>query len=245
VNLVIKDLHVSINKDSILNGINLNVPKGEIHAIMGPNGSGKSTLSMALAGHPAYNIKRGSITLNNEEFSYLTPDERAKKGFFLAFQNPVEISGVNNLYFLRTIVKAQEKYKHMSLTDISSLIEEYMLQLGMSSEFLKRDINDCFSGGEKKRNEIIQMMILKPHLSILDEIDSGLDIDALKFVSVSIENFLKENPESSVILVTHYSRLFKYIKPQKIHILIGGKIVESGNLELVDKLDRMGYQGLY
>jgi Fe-S cluster assembly ATP-binding protein len=212
---------------------------------MGPNGSGKSTLSMALAGHPAYNIKRGSITLNNEEFSYLTPDERAKKGFFLAFQNPVEISGVNNLYFLRTIVKAQEKYKHMSLTDISSLIEEYMLQLGMSSEFLKRDINDCFSGGEKKLNEIIQMMILKPRLSILDEIDSGLDIDALKFVSISIENFLKENPESSVILVTHYSRLFKYIKPKKIHILIGGKIVESGGLALVNKLDRMGYQGLY
>lgn len=244
MNLNIKDLCVAINKKNILNGINLVIPKGEVHAIMGPNGSGKSTLSLVLAGHPDYQVKRGSINLNGKDITYLSPDKRSKEGLFLAFQHPVEISGVNNLYFLRTIIKAQEKFKNMNTVEIASLIEEYMLQLGMSSDFLKRDVNDCFSGGEKKRNEIIQMMLLKPKLSILDEIDSGLDVDALKFVSISVENFLKKNPDSSIILITHYSRLFRYIQPKKIHILVGGKITTSGSLELVKKLDETGYQGL-
>lgn len=242
MSLHIKNLHVSVNKKNILNGVNLKVPKGVVHAIMGPNGSGKSTLSFVLAGHSDYNIKHGSIKLNGKELSNLSPEKRAKEGFFLAFQHPVEMTGVNNLYFLRTIIKAQEKYQHMNILEITSLIEEYMLQLGMSSEFLKRDVNDCFSGGEKKRNEIIQMMLLKPKISILDEIDSGLDIDALKFISISIENFLRQNPDSSVVLITHYSRLFQYIKPAKIHILVNGKIIKSGNLELVEKLDKFGYQ---
>jgi len=242
MNLCVKNLHVTIGKENILNGINLTIPSGEVHAIMGPNGSGKSTLAMVLAGSSNYNIKSGSILLDNKELIHMSPNERASEGLFLAFQNPIEIPGVNNAYFLRTIIKAHKKYNKMSIVDITSLIESYMLKLGISSDFLKRDVNDCFSGGEKKRNEIIQMMILEPKFSILDEIDSGLDIDALKFVSISIGNFLKKNPSSSILLVTHYSRLFKYIKPVKIHILIGGKIVTSGDMNLVKQLEIKGYQ---
>jgi Fe-S cluster assembly ATP-binding protein len=242
MNLCVKNLHVTIGKENILNGINLTIPSGEVHAIMGPNGSGKSTLAMVLAGSSNYNIKSGSILLNNKELIHMSPNERASEGLFLAFQNPIEIPGVNNAYFLRTIIKAHKKYNKMSIVDITSLIESYMLKLGISSDFLKRDVNDCFSGGEKKRNEIIQMMILEPKFSILDEIDSGLDIDALKFVSISIGSFLKKNPSSSILLVTHYSRLFKYIKPVKIHILIGGKIVTSGDMNLVKQLEIKGYQ---
>jgi Fe-S cluster assembly ATP-binding protein len=245
MSLCIKNLHVSINEEKILDGINLKIPKGEVHAIMGPNGSGKSTLSMVLAGHPSYHVEKGSVLLGNKEILHLKPDVRAKMGIFLAFQHPLEIPGVNNSYFLRTIMKTQKQYEHFNITSISSLIEEYMLKIGMNSEFLKRDVNDCFSGGEKKRNEIIQMMVLKPKVCILDEIDSGLDIDALKFVSISIDNFLTENPDSSILLVTHYSRLFKYIKPKSIHILINGKIAVSGNMTLVEKLERSGYQNLY
>jgi len=244
MNLIIKDLYVSINKKNILKGVNLTVPKGKIHAIMGPNGSGKSTLSLALAGYPTYLIKSGSILLNGNNITHLNPHNRAKKGLFLAFQYPLEIPGVNNAYFLKTIVKTHVRYKDIGAVKIMSLIEEYMLKLGMSSDFLKRDVNEGFSGGEKKRNEILQMFMLKPAFSILDEIDSGLDIDALKFVSISIDRFLKENPDSSVILVTHYSHLFKYIKPQKIHILINGKIATSGDISLVQKLEKKGYQGL-
>jgi Fe-S cluster assembly ATP-binding protein len=244
MNLIIKDLYVSINKKNILKGVNLKVPQGKIHAIMGPNGSGKSTLSLALAGYPAYVIKSGSILLNGNNITHLNPHNRAKKGLFLAFQYPLEIPGVNNAYFLKTIVKTHIRYKDIGAVKIMSLIEEYMLKLGMSSDFLKRDVNEGFSGGEKKRNEILQMFMLKPSFSILDEIDSGLDIDALKFVSISIDRFLKENPKSSVILVTHYSHLFKYIKPEKIHILINGKIATSGDISLVQKLEKKGYQGL-
>lgn len=199
MNLCVKNLHVTIGKENILNGINLTIPSGEVHAIMGPNGSGKSTLSMVLAGSSNYNIKSGSILLNNKEIIHMSPNERASEGLFLAFQNPIEIPGVNNAYFLRTIIKAHKKYNKMSIVDITSLIESYMLKLGISSDFLKRDVNDCFSGGEKKRNEIIQMMILEPKFSILDEIDSGLDIDALKFVSISIGNFLKK-----ILLVAYF-----------------------------------------
>lgn len=242
MNLLIKNLSVSINKINILNGINLNIPDGEIHAIMGPNGSGKSTLALALAGHPSCQLKSGKIIFNNKDITHLQPEYRSKYGIFLAFQHPIEIPGVNNSYFLRTIIKSHLKYKKVNSINIVLLIENYMLKLGMSSNFLKRDVNDNFSGGEKKRNEIIQMILLQPKISILDEIDSGLDIDALKFVAVTINNFLKENKKSSIILVTHYNRLFKYIIPKKIHVIKSGKIITTGNVDLVQKIETQGYQ---
>lgn len=243
--LKIYNLNVTINNANILHGVDLTIPQGEVHAIMGPNGSGKSTLTMTLAGHPNCQIQKGGILINNENILKLSPNERANKGLFLGFQYPLEIAGVNNSYFLRTIIKTLPQYKNMASVDIAILIEEYMLKLGLNSNFLKRDVNDGFSGGEKKRNEIIQMIMLKPKISILDEIDSGLDIDGLKFISMSIKNFLKENPQSSVLLVTHYSRLFRFIKPKKIHIMIGGKIVKSGNIDLVRELEIKGYHGIY
>lgn len=244
MNLCIKNLHVSVGKENILNGINLHIPSGEVHAIMGPNGSGKSTLSMVLAGSENYQVNSGSIELDGKNLVGMTPDNRAKEGMFLAFQHPVEIPGVNNSYFLRSIVKTHDKYSTLNVMDTTSLIESYMLKLGISSDFLKRDVNDCFSGGEKKRNEIVQMMILKPKFSVLDEIDSGLDIDALKFVSISISNFLKENPKSSILLVTHYSRLFRYIRPKKIHVLLNGQIATSGDIDLVKTLEKTGYRNI-
>jgi len=247
VNLIIKNLFVRIKKNNkiLLNGINLTIPNGEIHAIMGPNGSGKSTLAMVIAGHPNYFIEKGDILSQKESIVKLLPDTRARHGIFLAFQHPLEIPGVNTGYFLRTIIKVHNKYKKNNFSSISALIESYLTKLGMNSDFLKRDVNDCFSGGEKKRNEIIQMMILRPKICILDEIDSGLDIDALKFVSACIDNFIIENPKSIIVMVTHYSRLFQYVKPQKIHILIGGKIIKSGSLKLVKDLENTGYQNLY
>jgi len=240
--LNIKKLYVAIDNKQILNGVNLHIPDGEVHAIMGPNGSGKSTLAMVLAGHPKYTINSGNILFNDENISHLSPDKRAKAGIFLGFQHPLEIAGINNAYFFRTILKANPYYKNINTLNISSFIEEYMLKLGLHSEFLKREVNCGFSGGEKKRNEIMQMMILRPKLSVLDEIDSGLDIDALKFVSVSIHNFLKINPHSSILLITHYSQLFKYIQPHCIHVMRGGEIICTGTMDLVKKIEIHGYQ---
>ena len=240
--LEIKDLHASIDDKEILKGLNLTVKSGEVHAIMGPNGSGKSTLSKVLAGHPSYTVTSGEVLYNGENLLELEPDERAKAGIFLAFQYPVEVPGVSNSQFLR--LAYNEKMKHLGEEELDPLefndyLKEKAKVVEMSSEFFKRSVNEGFSGGEKKRNEILQMAVLNPTLAILDETDSGLDIDALRIVAGGVNQL--RSSDNAIILVTHYQRLLNYIVPDFVHVLADGKVVKEGGKELALELEEKGY----
>ena len=240
--LEIKDLHANIQDKAILKGLNLTVKSGEVHAIMGPNGSGKSTLSKVLAGHPSYTVTGGEVLYNGENLLELEPDERAKAGIFLAFQYPVEVPGVSNSQFLR--LAYNEKMKHLGEEELDPLeFNDYLKErakiVEMDSSFFKRSVNEGFSGGEKKRNEILQMAVLNPTLAILDETDSGLDIDALRIVAEGV-NKLRSN-DNAIILVTHYQRLLNYIIPDFVHVLADGRVVKEGGKELALELEEKGY----
>lgn len=240
--LKIKDLHANIDETEILKGISLEIPDGEVHAIMGPNGSGKSTLSYVLAGREDYEVTEGSIELNGEDIIELSPEERAAAGIFLAFQYPVEIPGVQGTTFLKTALNAIRKQRGESELDALAflkLMKEKTKNLGISDEMLKRAVNVGFSGGEKKRNEVLQMAMLEPKFCVLDETDSGLDIDALKIVADGVNAMRAEN--RSFLVITHYQRLLEYIKPDKVHVLAKGKIVKSGGPELALELEEKGY----
>ena len=243
--LDVKDLKVSINENIILNNLNLKINKGEIHAIMGTNGSGKSTLSKVLAGHPAYSVVSGEILFKGSNIFELEPEERSHTGIFLAFQYPIEIPGVSNEDFLRLAYNSKQKFYNKPEVDpieFLGLINKKLKFVNMSPSFLSRNVNEGFSGGEKKRNEILQMILLDPELCILDETDSGLDIDALKIISNGINNFM--NPEKSIILITHYQRLLDYINPTYVHVMQKGQIIKTGSAELAKELENKGYEWL-
>ncbi|AIS57465.1 cysteine desulfurase [Vibrio coralliilyticus] len=240
--LEIKDLHVSVEDKSILKGINLSIKAGEVHAIMGPNGSGKSTLSSTLAGKEDYEVEQGEILFKGKDLIELDPEERAGEGVFLAFQYPVEIPGVSNKLFLKTALNGIRSYRgeeEIDRFDFEDLLEDKAQLLKMPSDLLQRSVNEGFSGGEKKRNDILQMAVLSPDLCILDETDSGLDIDALKAVSAGV-NALRDD-KRSFIMVTHYQRILDYIKPDYVHVLYKGKIVKSGDHTLAKQLEEKGY----
>jgi Fe-S cluster assembly ATP-binding protein len=241
--LEIKNLKAGISGTEILTGLSLSVNAGEVHAIMGPNGSGKSTLAQVVAGHQDYEVTEGSVTFKGQDLLKLEPEERAHEGIFLGFQYPVEIPGVNNAYLLKAAVNA--KRRHQGLEEIDAfeflkLARERMALLGMDASFLNRGVNEGFSGGEKKRNEILQMAMIEPSLAILDETDSGLDIDALKAVASGV-NALR-NPDRAIVLVTHYQRLLDYIEPDHVHVLSKGKIIRSGDKSLALELEDKGYE---
>jgi Fe-S cluster assembly ATP-binding protein len=243
--LEIKDLQVSINENKILKNLNLTVNKGEIHAIMGPNGSGKSTFSKVLAGHPAYSILSGDIIFKGSSILDLEPEERSHLGIFLAFQYPIEIPGVSNEDFLRLAYNSKQKFYNKPEVDpleFLAIITEKLKLVNMSPLFLSRNVNEGFSGGEKKRNEILQMILLDSELTILDETDSGLDIDALRIISNGINNFM--NPTKSIILITHYQRLLDYINPTYVHVMQNGQIIKTGSAELAKELENKGYEWL-
>jgi Fe-S cluster assembly ATP-binding protein len=243
--LEIKDLQVSINDNKILKKLNLTIRKGEIHAIMGPNGSGKSTFSKVLAGHPAYSVLDGEIFFKGSSILELDPEERSHLGIFLAFQYPIEIPGVSNEDFLRLAYNSKQKFYNKPEVDpleFLMIIDEKLKLVQMSSSFLSRNVNEGFSGGEKKRNEILQMILLDSDLSILDETDSGLDIDALKIISNGINNFM--NPSKSIILITHYQRLLDYINPTYVHVMQNGRIIKTGSADLAKELEAKGYEWL-
>jgi Fe-S cluster assembly ATP-binding protein len=240
--LEIRDLHATVGGKEILRGINLTINKGEIHAIMGPNGSGKSTLAKILAGHPAYEVTKGEVLFEGRNLLELAPDERAREGVFLAFQYPVEVPGVSNAQFLR--LAYNEKRKHLGEEELDplefkDLLAERAKVVEMDAGLMSRSVNEGFSGGEKKRNEILQMAVLEPKLAVLDETDSGLDIDALRIVSEGVNKL--RTPENAVVLVTHYQRLLNYIVPDQVHVLYKGRIVRSGGKELALELEEKGY----
>jgi Fe-S cluster assembly ATP-binding protein len=240
--LDIKNLQVNVEGKPILKGINLHVNAGEVHAIMGPNGSGKSTLARALSGHPEYEITGGSVTFDGKDLLDMDPDERAREGVFMAFQYPVEIAGVNNAYFLKAALNAKRKHQgqpELDAMEFMQLIKEKSKLLEIDQSMLSRAVNEGFSGGEKKRNEIFQMSLLEPRLAILDETDSGLDIDALKLVASGVNAM--RTPERAIIVVTHYQRLLDYIVPDYVHVLSAGRIVKSGGKELALELEKRGY----
>ena len=240
--ITIKNLHANVEGNEILKGIDLKVNAGEIHAIMGPNGSGKSTLANVLAGHDAYEVTEGEIIFGDKNIIEMDPDERAREGLFLAFQYPIEIPGVSNSVFLKTAINEIRKHKgeeEISAKDFLALIKEKAKVLGMDSSLISRSVNEGFSGGEKKRNEILQLLMLDPKLAVLDETDSGLDIDALKIVAHGVNNF--KSDDKAVILVTHYQRLLDYIIPDFVHVLYKGKIVKSGDKNLALELEKRGY----
>jgi Fe-S cluster assembly ATP-binding protein len=243
--LEVKDLQVSISDNQILNNLNLKIHKGEIHAIMGPNGSGKSTFSKVLAGHPAYSVLNGDIIFKGSSILDLEPEQRSHLGIFLAFQYPIEIPGVSNEDFLRLAYNAKQNFYNKPEVDpieFLTIINEKLKLVNMSPVFLGRNVNEGFSGGEKKRNEILQMILLDSELAILDETDSGLDIDALKTISTGINNFM--NPSKSILLITHYQRLLDYIKPTYVHVMQDGKIIKTGSAELAKELEEKGYEWL-
>lgn len=238
--LVIEDLHVSVEGNEIIKGLSLEVKAGEVHAIMGPNGSGKSTLAYTLMGHPRYDVTEGSVTLDGEDLLDMEPDERARAGLFLAFQYPTEIEGVTVANFLRTAINARRgPGNEISVSEFAKKLREKMELLDMDPSFAQRYLNDGFSGGEKKRNEILQMAMLEPTFAIMDETDSGLDIDALQIVSNGV-NQLK-GPHMGVIVITHYQRILRYLEPDFVHVLVDGRIVRSGGKELAEELEEKGY----
>jgi len=240
--LKIENLYASAGEKKVLNGLSLEVNAGEVHAIMGPNGSGKSTLAGVLAGRPGYTVNKGSVTYEGKDLLTLEPEERAHEGIFLGFQYPVEIPGVNNVYLLKAAVNAARKQKglpEVDAFDFLELVREKMKLMKMDESFLSRGVNEGFSGGEKKRNEILQMLVLEPKLAILDETDSGLDIDALKVVAAGVNSL--RSPERAVVLVTHYQRLLDYIVPDYVHVLARGKIMKTGDRTLALELEKRGY----
>jgi Fe-S cluster assembly ATP-binding protein len=240
--LTIKNLHVRVEGQEILRGIDLEVASGEVHAIMGPNGSGKSTLTHVLAGHEGYEISQGAVTYQGRDLLSMAPEERAREGIFLAFQYPVEIPGVNNVYLLKAALNAVRTHRGLAEVDAMeflSLVKERVKLVKMDEGLLSRAVNEGFSGGEKKRNEILQMTVLEPRLAILDETDSGLDIDALKSVAEGVNRL--RHPDRAFILVTHYQRLLDYIIPDRVHVLMGGRIIKSGGRELALELEERGY----
>lgn len=245
--LEIRDLHVSAGETPILLGVNLTVESGKIHALMGPNGSGKSTLSYTMLGHPKYTVTKGEVLWKGQNILDLTPDERARLGLFLAFQYPQEIPGVSLAHFLRlavNAVRAARGQKAMTVLEFRRELKAQMKILKMPEAFSERYLNEGFSGGEKKRAETLQMSLLKPEMAILDETDSGLDIDALRIVSEGINTLKKKDPKLGLLLITHYQRILNYIKPDYVHVMVKGRIAESGGPALVDKLETQGYDWL-
>jgi Fe-S cluster assembly ATP-binding protein len=243
--LEVRNLHASVDRNEILKGLGLTVNVGEVHAIMGPNGSGKSTLANVIAGRPGYQVTAGDVLLEGESILAMLPDERARKGVFLALQYPVELPGIRNREFLRTALDALRESRggeKIAVRDFNKLLEAKAKELGFDADMLKRNVNEGFSGGEKKRNEVLQLAVLDPKLALLDETDSGLDIDALKVVSDGVNRF--RGPEKAVVLVTHYQRILNYITPDFVHVLIGGRIVRSGHRELALELESRGYDWL-
>lgn len=243
--LKIKNLHAVVEEQEILKGIDLEVNAGEVHAVMGPNGSGKSTLASVLAGNPKFEVTRGSIFFKGKELLEMEPEDRAREGLFLSFQYPVEIPGVSMVNFMRAAVNEQRKYRAeapISATDFLKLMRDKRELLGMDSQLVSRSVNEGFSGGEKKKNEIFQMAMINPLLSILDETDSGLDIDALRVVAAGVNKL--QTKENATILITHYQRLLEYIKPDFVHVLYAGKIIKSGGPELALELEKKGYDWL-
>ncbi len=240
--LYIKNLHVAVEGKPILHGIDLYLRGGEVHAIMGPNGSGKSTLALALAGREGYDVTEGSVNFMGLNLLTMAPEQRAREGLFLAFQYPVEVPGVANVQFLKSALNARRVHQglpELDAMDFLALVKEQLLQLGLDESLLYRSVNEGFSGGEKKRNEILQMLILAPALAILDETDSGLDIDALKIVAAGVNRL--RDPQRAILLITHYQRLLDYIRPDHVHVLDHGRIVRSGGPELAQKLEAQGY----
>ncbi len=243
--LEIKNLHASVDGKEILRGIDLTVNAGEVHAIMGPNGSGKSTLAQVLAGHPAFEVTEGSVTYLGKNLMDLEPEERARDGLFIAFQYPVAIRGITNAYFLRSAVNAIRKQRgeqELDMLDFIEILEQKLKVIGWDDSLMNRPVNDGFSGGEKKRNEILQMAILEPKLAVLDETDSGLDIDALKIVADAVNKLRR--PDNATVVVTHYQRILAYIVPDRVHVLADGKIVKSGGKDLALELEKKGYDWL-
>jgi Fe-S cluster assembly ATP-binding protein len=237
--MIINNLKVSVDDKQILNGINLKINSGEIHVVMGPNGTGKSTLANVIMGHPNYNVNGGSILYNDKELLSLSVDERARLGIFLAMQNPMEIDGVSNADFLRTALN--NKDNHINLYEFIKKLDNSVDDLKMPKDMIRRSINKGFSGGEKKRNEILQMKVLNPTFAILDEIDSGLDVDSLMIVGNNIKNLMETNKEMSLLIITHYPRLLKYIKPDYVHIIMNGKIVKTGTYALALEIEAKGF----
>ena len=243
--LEIKNLHASVNGKEILKGFTLSLEAGKVHAIMGPNGAGKSTLGYVLSGREGYEVTGGEILFNGQDIAGLAPEERAALGMFLAFQYPVEIPGVNNTYFLRTALNAQRKARGEAELDSMAflkLVRQKLSVLDLKDELLHRAVNSGFSGGEKKRNEILQLMMIEPKFAILDEIDSGLDIDALKVVSKGVN--LMSGPDFGVLIITHYQRLLNYVHPTFVHVMMDGRIVKSGDASLAKRLEAEGYRGI-
>lgn len=243
--LEIKNLHVSVDGTEILRGIDLKIESGELHALMGPNGSGKSTLAQILAGRDTYEVTAGELTYLDRDLMGMSPEERAWEGIFLSFQYPVAIPGVNNIYFLQAAVNAQRKHRGeeaMDAVDFLSLVKEKIKLVQLDESFLHRPVNEGFSGGEKKRNEILQMLMLEPRLAILDETDSGLDIDALQIVAEGVKKY--RSPERALLVITHYQRLLNYIEPDYVHVLLNGRIVKSGGPDLAHELEAKGYSWL-
>ena len=239
--LKIEDLHANVEGLEILKGLNLEVPRGEVHALMGPNGSGKSTLANILLGHPAYEVTSGKILFKGEDVTELDPEERSLLGMFLAFQYPVEIPGVSLLNFLRQALNARRD-KDISAREFRELIKNKLELLGMDMSFARRNLNEGFSGGEKKRNEVLQMALLEPELSIMDETDSGLDIDAIRVVSGAVNKI--RGPERSFLVITHYLRILNYLEPDVVHIMLDGRVVKSGGPELAHQLEEGGYDDI-
>lgn len=240
--LKIADLHVSVEGNEILRGVDLEIKGGEVHAIMGPNGSGKSTLAHVLAGRPGYEVARGTVIYQGQDLLLLSPDDRARQGLFLAFQYPVEIPGVPNVYLLKAALNAVRKQRglpELDAMDVLDVIRKKMAQVEMSGDFLQRNVNEGFSGGEKKRNEILQMLVLEPTLTILDETDSGLDVDALRLVASGVNSLRSD--DRAIVMVTHYQRLLEYVEPDQVHVLSHGRIVKTGGPELAQEVEKRGY----
>lgn len=241
--LRIKNLRAVVGEEEaeILHGVDLELGAGEIHAIMGPNGSGKSTLAKVLSGHPGYEVTDGEVEFRGADLLELEPDERSRAGLFMAFQYPVEISGVSIANFLRTAVQSQNPEEELDIFDFQESLLERMELLEMDVSFAERGVNEGFSGGEKKRNEILQLALLQPALAVMDETDSGLDIDALQIVASGINKLKAERPEMSVLLITHYQRMLNYVVPDRVHVMVAGRIVRSGDAELARELEEKGY----